>query len=165
MRSKSRGEKRWCCFPHSIKIESVLMMVFFFWCTKYNSLLSDCADNVLFVWLAEVSADQTVDNFIIPWLKSECGLCSLPGCWLASLGPRLWPRSPGLAPLRRSPSHCPVDLGQRRHRWDSRGLRGHTGKRENYLKHPFIENGEFKTWGNALNIFMVTFVKGINTIL
>ena len=78
---------------------------FFFWWTKYNSLLSDCAENVLFVWLAEVSADQTVDNFIIPWLKSECGLCSeCPGVdWPASVpvsGPDL-PASPrsGAAPV------------------------------------------------------------------
>ena len=43
-------------------------------------------ENVLFVWLAEVSADQTVDNFIIPWLKSECGLCPGPGVpWPASV--------------------------------------------------------------------------------
>ena len=48
------------------------------------------------------------------------------------------------------------------------GLTGETvgtGNRENYLKYPFIENGEFKTRGNALNFLMATFVKDINSIL
>lgn len=88
------------------------------------------AVNVLFVWLAEVSADQTVDNFIISRLSRQ---------WASqSAGPELgWrgpgpqcsasvsvpsPRSPGpgLAQSGRPPVTCPVDLGQWPRRWDSR---------------------------------------------
>ena len=70
------------------------------------------AVNVLFVWLAEVSADQTVDNFIISrlsrqWAVRVRGLSSADGAGpsVLSLGqsPSLRSPGPGLAQSGRPP--------------------------------------------------------------
>ena len=146
-------------------------------CFLFKEILfipSVTAVNVLFVWLAEVSADQTVDNFIIsPTLpamgKSECGAWARQtGAGSSQLSLGQCSQSPDLpAPASPSQGAAPSHLPSWSWTVASPVRQSGPGIRncENYLKYPFIENGEFKTWGNALNILMVTFVKGINSIL